>query len=47
MGEGIGDEIACGRLLHQALDAVFGWQQHHRVIEHRGATTQLLGCFDP
>ena len=39
MGEGIGDEIACGRLLHQDFDAVFRWQERYRVIEHRGAPT--------
>jgi len=39
MGEGIGDEIARGRLLHQDLDVVFRWQERHRVIEHRGVAT--------
>src|SRR5262245_34764417 len=47
MREGIGDEIARCRFLHQVLDAVFRWQEHHRVIEHRGAAPQLLGRFDP
>src|SRR5262245_64137865 len=35
MCKGIGNEIARGRLLQQALDAVFRWQERHRVIEHR------------
>src|SRR5215472_9248285 len=33
MREGIGDEIARGWFLHQELDAVFRWQEHHGVIE--------------
>src|SRR5262249_14608806 len=47
MREGIGDEIARGRLLHQDLDTVFRWQERHRIIEYRWAAAQLLGRFDP
>src|SRR5262249_20852475 len=47
MGEGVGDEIARRRLLHQALDAVVRWQECHRVIEPRGAAAPLLGRLDP
>src|SRR3989442_8127372 len=42
MGEGIGDEIARGRLLHQVCYTICRRHQRHRVVEHRWAATQLL-----